>query len=112
MNEAVVSAVEKPYNSFFGTILRKMLRDDHSIVFTHGDLNMLNILVRDGRIVALLDWESAGFYPEYWEYACARTAVDWETSTLQDWCTFLDTCLKPYYVQAVVYAIIADQLLY
>ncbi|KAJ3496652.1 hypothetical protein NLG97_g2509 [Lecanicillium saksenae] len=32
------------------------------------DLAARNIMVRDGRIVALLDWEVAGWYPEYYEY--------------------------------------------
>ncbi|KAI0310602.1 kinase-like domain-containing protein [Amylostereum chailletii] len=36
-------------------------------VLTHGDLAPRNILVRDGRIVAVLDWESFGWYPEFWE---------------------------------------------
>ncbi|KIH91134.1 hypothetical protein SPBR_01954 [Sporothrix brasiliensis 5110] len=40
----------------------------HRIVLTHGDLAPRNIMVRDGRVVALIDWEEAGWYPEYWEY--------------------------------------------
>jgi hypothetical protein len=30
---------------------------------THGDLNMSNIMVKDDKIVAIIDWEMAGFYP-------------------------------------------------
>jgi aminoglycoside phosphotransferase (APT) family kinase protein len=37
-------------------------------VFTHGDLAPRNIIVKDGKIAALLDWEVSGWYPEYWEY--------------------------------------------
>ncbi|CAK7224197.1 hypothetical protein SCUCBS95973_005438 [Sporothrix curviconia] len=42
----------------------------HRTVLTHGDLAPRNILVRDRdkAIVALVDWEDAGWYPEYWEY--------------------------------------------
>lgn len=40
----------------------------HRIVFSHADLSPRNIIVRDGQIQALLDWEFAGWYPEYWEY--------------------------------------------
>lgn len=40
----------------------------HRIVFTHGDLNMRNILIDKGRISAIVDWENAGWFPEYWEY--------------------------------------------
>ncbi|KAI0717878.1 kinase-like protein [Cerioporus squamosus] len=39
----------------------------HRICFTHGDLHDGNILVKDGRLAAFIDWEHAGWYPEYWE---------------------------------------------
>lgn len=29
---------------------------------------MHNILVEGGRITGIIDWEYAGWYPEYWEY--------------------------------------------
>jgi aminoglycoside phosphotransferase (APT) family kinase protein len=49
--------------------VRDKLREDHQIVLTHGDINDRNILVNnDGNIVAILDWEMAGWMPEYWEY--------------------------------------------
>jgi aminoglycoside phosphotransferase len=40
----------------------------HAIVFTHGDLKHHNIMVHDGHISGFLDFESAGWYPEYWEF--------------------------------------------
>ena len=49
-------------------MLREQLSTPHKIVLTHGDLSPKNILVRDGRIVGILDWEFAGWYPEYWEF--------------------------------------------
>lgn len=36
--------------------------------FTHGDLVPSNIIVKNGKINAIVDWETAGWYPEYWEY--------------------------------------------
>ena len=30
-----------------------------------------NILVRNDRVVGLLDWELSGWYPDYWEYTSA-----------------------------------------
>lgn len=46
----------------------KQLRTDHRIVFAHGDLSQHNILVKGNKIVGLIDWEYAGWYPEYWDY--------------------------------------------
>ncbi|KAJ8108269.1 hypothetical protein OPT61_g8289 [Boeremia exigua] len=42
------------------TALSKQLRTDHRIVFSHGDIVQHNIMVKDGRTTALLDWENGG----------------------------------------------------
>lgn len=34
--------------------------------FYHADLGPGNIMVKDGKVVGILDWESAGFYPKFW----------------------------------------------
>ncbi|KAF7183564.1 hypothetical protein CNMCM7691_003843 [Aspergillus felis] len=39
--------------------------------FTHGDLSSLNILACGDKIVGIIDWETAGWYPSYWEYTTA-----------------------------------------
>ncbi len=39
--------------------------------FTHGDLSSLNILARGVDVVAIIDWETAGWMPPYWEYTSA-----------------------------------------
>ncbi|KAG6869501.1 hypothetical protein C0995_002606, partial [Termitomyces sp. Mi166 len=41
---------------------------EHSIVFAHGDLMRHNILVKDGHLSGIVDWECAGWLPEYWDY--------------------------------------------
>ncbi|KAF9771248.1 hypothetical protein IL306_011130 [Fusarium sp. DS 682] len=52
-------------------------RRGHKIVFTHGDLNPRNIMVErirnsagagGWRLSGIIDWETAGYYPEYWDY--------------------------------------------
>ncbi|PLN74798.1 protein kinase-like protein [Aspergillus taichungensis] len=50
---------------------KKMHSMSHRIVFTHGDLKHHNILVQNGQITGFLDWESAGWYPEYWDVTTA-----------------------------------------
>jgi aminoglycoside phosphotransferase len=36
--------------------------------FAHGDLSSRNIIVRNDNITGIIDSETAGWYPEYWEY--------------------------------------------
>lgn len=45
----------------------------HRICFTHADLHQGNILVRDGQLAGIIDWEFSGWYPEYWEWIRIRT---------------------------------------
>ncbi|GJJ11016.1 hypothetical protein Clacol_005245 [Clathrus columnatus] len=40
----------------------------HDIVLTHGDLYRHNILVKDGHLSGIVDWECGGWLPEYWDY--------------------------------------------
>ncbi|CEI41659.1 unnamed protein product [Fusarium venenatum] len=42
-------------------------KSGHKIVFTHGDLNMRNIPMHNGRVSGIVDRESAGWFPDYWE---------------------------------------------
>ncbi|SMQ51333.1 unnamed protein product [Zymoseptoria tritici ST99CH_1A5] len=55
----------------FGPLVVDVHSRHYGTRFTHGDLSIENILVRDGKIVAIIDWECAGWYPEYWEYTRA-----------------------------------------
>ncbi|KXT03396.1 hypothetical protein AC578_3968 [Pseudocercospora eumusae] len=40
-------------------------------VFTHGDLSSFNILCEQDEVVGIVDWETAGWLPPYWEYVTA-----------------------------------------
>lgn len=67
--------------------LLNMLPRSDSTVFTHGDIAPRNIMV-DGQnnITGILDWECAGWYPDYWEYAqIMRPAASWG-----DWATWMN----------------------
>ncbi|OAL43831.1 kinase-like protein [Pyrenochaeta sp. DS3sAY3a] len=77
-----------------------MHRADHAIVFSHGDLGFHNVLVQNGHVVAIIDWESAGWMPEHWDYCKSARHISgsddlylalkrlYETSTF----------LKPYWI--------------
>ncbi|KAI5850816.1 kinase-like domain-containing protein [Durotheca rogersii] len=61
-------------------------------VFTHGDLNPTNILVRGDEVVGIIDWEFSGWYPHYWEYTSA-----WCTHILlTEWQDLLSIFLEPF----------------
>ncbi|KAE8154190.1 kinase-like domain-containing protein [Aspergillus avenaceus] len=51
---------------------RKLEHHSHRVTFTHGDFKAHNIMVDDdGHLSGFIDWESAGWYPEYWEFTTA-----------------------------------------
>ena len=57
--------------------LEKCATRSYRTTFTHGDLAPRNILVKGDKIVGIIDWECAGWYPEYWEYtSCYRSNLD------------------------------------
>ncbi|RAH39608.1 kinase-like protein [Aspergillus brunneoviolaceus CBS 621.78] len=49
----------------------KKMELPHRVVFKHGDLQHHNIIIYKERITGFLDWESAGWYPKYWEFTTA-----------------------------------------
>ncbi|ROT38610.1 kinase-like protein [Sodiomyces alkalinus F11] len=46
--------------------------EESRLVLTHGDLSSLNILVDGDSVVGIVDWETAGWFPPYWEYTTAK----------------------------------------
>jgi hypothetical protein len=68
---------------FYAKSLPMVLRG-HRPTFTHGDFQRKNVIVRrkeqtelaedDDYEVTLVDWEKAGWYPDYWEYCAAAWA--------------------------------------
>lgn len=85
----------EPYVAHVRDLLAPVLTD-HRIVFTHGDLHMKNImLVPAGSLpdsggrkfdIAIIDWQAAGWYPEYWEYTNALVRCRGGRDT--DWLVF------------------------
>ncbi|KAK8069984.1 hypothetical protein PG994_006600 [Apiospora phragmitis] len=45
---------------------------DTKLVLTHGDLSSLNTMVEGDEVMGILDWETADWFPPYWEYTCAK----------------------------------------
>lgn len=84
-------------------IYTQLLRDLRSDLltkcnFTHGDLRPANIIVdedEDGtwKIVGVVDWESSGFYPDYWE--TVKMTNNLVPSEESDWYRYLPQTLSP-----------------
>ncbi|KAH6849600.1 kinase-like domain-containing protein [Chaetomium sp. MPI-CAGE-AT-0009] len=59
-------------------MIRRQMRTDHEIVLSHGDLHHINIMVRPGvGVVAIIDWEKAGYYPEYVDLVTPLRVPQW-----------------------------------
>jgi Ser/Thr protein kinase RdoA (MazF antagonist) len=74
--------------------LRRMIEiqdgKNRKICFTRGDLNGANILVRKGKVAAIIDFDLSGFYPEYWEYTTAMVGISGEEFWKEEISRFLD----------------------
>ncbi|KAF2627494.1 kinase-like protein [Macroventuria anomochaeta] len=73
----------------------------HKPTFSHADFQRKNILIRDRETqpdsahseLVIIDWEFAGWYPSYWEYARAIFACGrWD----DDWNDWVDNILEPF----------------
>ncbi|CAG8175671.1 unnamed protein product [Penicillium salamii] len=81
----------KKYNDPY----RHFLPDGGDIKVTHGDLHRGNIMIsssKPARILAIVDWGQAGWYPDYWEYCKALYTCWYEDEWRRDW---VDNFLSP-----------------
>ncbi|EER23119.1 hypothetical protein CPC735_044890 [Coccidioides posadasii C735 delta SOWgp] len=77
-NQFLLSGNHTPVTAPYVEFVRPMLRADHRIVMTHGDLHPRNIMVVREQdpsqstfsitVTGIIDWELGGAYPEYWEF--------------------------------------------
>lgn len=63
--------------------LKQRLPKCKPYVLSHCDLNLGNIMVQDGKVVGILDWEYAAFLPIWYEYVSASLGftemdVEWK----------------------------------
>ncbi len=86
--------------------------------FTHADLHPGNILVQehtvDGggsggkryRITVIVDWETAGWYPAYWEYAGGVVSYLWDS----DWLEKLERIIEAFPLEAAMISMVKRDL--
>jgi Phosphotransferase enzyme family len=88
--------------------------DGRTPVFTHSDLQRKNILVEEVEEdqnekvfrVSLVDWESAGWYPVYWEYFAAFLSLKWN----DDWCRKMANVVDAWPAEAAMMKMIYQDL--
>jgi len=76
--------------------LRQTFSDDASIVFTHSDLDIGNIMVstQTVEVLAIIDWRESGWYPDFWDDVKACATASWT----EGWKDHIDIFLQPAYV--------------
>lgn len=90
-DDDVRGRIYKRYLRYAGRRYEKELPDmlprSSRSVFTHADIAPRNIMVDEGHhITGILDWELAGWYPDYWEYAQVMRPA----CRLGDWQKWMD----------------------
>ncbi|TGO17741.1 hypothetical protein BTUL_0015g00770 [Botrytis tulipae] len=70
---------------------RDIIEDEYPVkgpyVLTHGDLDGSNIMVKDGHVTGIIDWETAGYLPEWWEPVATESQMPplWSTYFEEEW---------------------------
>lgn len=103
-NQALVGAWSANYaDDPFIRLLSQMqasIMKDHDIVMTHNDFAPRNILFDGLKVVAIVDWQRSGFYPEYWEYCKALWRPDWDSEWINE--GLVEGALDQYLKEAAV----------
>ncbi|KAL4886822.1 kinase-like domain-containing protein [Aspergillus karnatakaensis] len=73
--------------------LRSNMPSATPYTFTHGDLTNVNIMVEDGSVTGIIDWETAGYLPVWWEYVCTSVPDSEED---REWKTLLRKYMPDY----------------
>ncbi|KAL8661874.1 MAG: hypothetical protein Q9168_008340 [Polycauliona sp. 1 TL-2023] len=107
-HDGLVRALEARGRTTWTDMVVKFIRSisEHDIVFTHNDLAPRNILVRDGDVVAILDWEFSGFYPAYWEYVKALCWPVGQSGWIKD--NAVDRILRPHLTELAFILYVRD----
>lgn len=73
-------------------VVGRFTTDGQPLVFTHQDISPRNLILDDDGKLWMIDWDLAGWYPPYFEYACIaedigvpgrRPPVGWRQAALE-----------------------------
>ncbi|PIG85141.1 hypothetical protein AARAC_010575 [Aspergillus arachidicola] len=119
MNLAIIEKLRQTESEPYIRLLRNMVNrtlNGHRTIFTHGDLQPKNIMDeklrgRDGCPefkITLLDWESAGWYPEFWDFCNATIACRFKP----DWLELVPDILDQYPVEFLMMQVVYSSVFY
>ena len=98
-------------------LLRDSMPMDHQTKLSHGKLHPRDIMVasegsaENVRITAILGWENAGWYPEYWEFVQAVHRTEGQ-GELKDWAEYLPTAAIGEYLTEYMKDVVRVKWLY
>ena len=72
---AYLNELEDIQSTYDGLVQVQAEAQEHAPVLCHGDIAPQNLIVKDGRIVAVVDWETFGWYPDFWEEIRLRSRM-------------------------------------
>ncbi|KAJ7507232.1 kinase-like protein [Mycena galericulata] len=77
-------------------------------ISSHGDFVPQNILVQDGHVSGIIDWEYAGWYPYFWNDCIARWWVIYQFPKLDDgrWEEMLTKIMTPFPTEAKAFIVL------
>lgn len=73
--------------------LRRSMPPATPYTFTHGDLTNVNIMVENGSLTGIIDWERSGYFPVWWEYV--STSIP-DSEEDKEWKTLLRKYMPDY----------------
>ncbi|KAL2814414.1 kinase-like protein [Aspergillus granulosus] len=91
MGESLISSLHIPETA--SSRFMRRLPTCTPYTLTHGDLNIQNIVVKDGELAGILDWEYAGYFPAWWEYVATKIGLSAEDA---EWKALLGKRLDPF----------------
>lgn len=115
VNSAILEILRQTESEHYVRLIQNMIDmtlKNHHNVFTHGDLQPKNIMVErvgDGDKhsqfkITLVDWENAGWYPEFWEFTNATIVCRFKPAWLELVPDILDQYPIEFLMMQVVYS--------
>ncbi|KAE8423369.1 kinase-like domain-containing protein [Aspergillus pseudocaelatus] len=85
LNEAITETVR--------IRLRHRMPPATPYTFTHGDLTNVNVMVENESLIGIVDWETSGYFPVWWEYVYTSVA---DSEKDREWKTLLRKHMPDY----------------